>query len=260
MATNSWSSHSSGDAYSAPPARALPHAGVATWTLACLAGVALGLWREATFPTQLDIPTATLGALGTLAVTQVAWVLLIYPIVLLVRGLGRGAGGPRWHLAAEAGLCAALAVPFYWVAGYLSNAMLWDVVRTALAVAALWPLAWSAGAWLRRPRARTIVVLALILIAIGLPGAFYIAWDFLQAPAATPLWELAPATLAWRVAQPTAEPRWWPWPLWAWWLWPILAGAAALLLALLPGPAVPKDGYAPDEDPRDAMGSSTNRR
>ena len=207
------------------------------YLVTCLAGVAIGLWREATLPSLEDIPTAPLPTLRALGVAQVAFILLIYPMVTWVRA-ARGAVTRYGRLAvAESALCMVTAVPFYLAAGFLSDASATDVARTAVSVACVWPVAWAAGAWLVCPRPKpTVVTLALVLVAVAMPAAWYVAWDFLGAAGAVEwLWDLAPATFVYQAAgarRAGVLPR----PLWAAACWPGVAGAAALLLSIRPRP------------------------
>ena len=136
-----------------------------------LAGLAVGLWPEAIYVSKSGLPAAPPPALRVVALVQVAYVLLIYPLVLLARArraaadpdpgaaaiLGRreraDAGG-RYLLACavESAVLLLAAVPFYVAAAWFADAVAADVVRTAICVACLFPIAWSAGAWLRSSR------------------------------------------------------------------------------------------------------------
>ena len=75
-----------------------------------------------------------------------------------------------------------------------------------------------------------------MLVAVAMPAAWYVAWDFLGAAGAVEwLWDLAPATFVYQAAgarRAGVLPR----PLWAAACWPGVAGAAALLLSIRPRP------------------------
>jgi len=203
--------------------------------LACLlAAMAGGLWPEVLYPSHDALRPAPLPVLRALAVGQVGFFLLVYPLVLLRRA-DRGQVRRYWAEAAveSAGLMV-VAVPFYVAAAYLADAVAADVVRVAVYVGCLMPLSWSAGAWFRSPRATSIVVLAVLAAALGLPAAYYISREFLAAEAGNWLWRLAPATFAWQLAGSRAG-SWLPGPAWAVLLWPALAAAAVLARLLATG-------------------------
>jgi len=212
----------------------------------------VGLWPEQTFPAREAVVTAPLPTLQTLAVGQIAFILLIHPLVIMARR-GPGGGGPgRFIVPAEAGLCLLMTVPFYVAAAFLADATAADVVRAAIYVACVWSVVWAASAHLAsRAAGGTLVVGMLVLAAIGLPSASYIAGDFMDAPAAAKwLWQASPATFAWQAATPRAGSvaasgagslgSCLPGPLWAAICWPALAGAACLARVVLTGSPKPK--------------------
>jgi len=201
----------------------------------CLAALAVGLWPDAVYPSRSNYRPAPLPTLQTLAVGQAAFILLVHPLVLLRR---RDKAARPEHEDARAFLASAVletlgmlaaTAPFYAAAAWLADATVGDVLRAALYAACLWPTAW-AGAWcmIRRPRWASAVVLGLLLAALGLPAAWYVAREFLPAVGdAGWLWRLAPATFAWDNAAsrlPNAAPE----PLWALLAWPAIAVAVAI--------------------------------
>jgi len=210
-----------------------------------LAGLAAGLWPEAVYPPRGAFRAAPLPALKTVGLAQVAFILLVYPLVIFSRWQGRRAGGRFWLAAAceSAGFLLA-AVPFYLAAAYLADATAPDAIRLGLYVAGLFPLAWSAGAFLAAGRARGAVIVALLVVAAGLPAAFYIALEFLPSGAAEAFWKLAPATFAWQMASARAG-SWVPCPVLAWLTWPIVAAIGIVWMFLRrPRAALPADRAA----------------
>ena len=194
-----------------------------------LAGLAAGLWPEAVFPTRQSPRPAPLPTLQTLAVAQGAFILLIYPLVLLLRARRRAASGASlsyWRpVLAESMVFLAISVPFYIPAAFLADAVSADGVRTGLHVASLLPVAWAAGAHFARRRAGDwAVLLALVVVALGLPAGAYIALEFFRPGPGRVLSLLAPGLLAWRTAA-ARQPALLPQPVWAWLIWP---GAAAI--------------------------------
>ena len=201
------------------------------YLLVLLASLAGGLWPEAVYPSR-DAIAPPPPVLQVVAVGQVAFVLLIYPLAVL----RRSARPPRrfWTpLVLESAVYLVVAAPFYVAAGYLADAVFADVVRTVLYVACLMPVAWAAAAHLAVSRRRAVVTLALLLAAMGLPWAYYVAVEFLGRGSAGWLRCLAPATFVWQAAAARSG-DWLPRPIWALLVWPTIA-AAAILPGLLPG-------------------------
>ena len=196
----------------------------------CLAGLAAGIWPEAIYPSRADVLSAPLPALRTLAVAQVAFILLVYP---LVAGARAGRCDARYWPEAVVESLALLAAagPFYVAAAFLADATAVDAVRTAICAGSLWPAAWLAGWMLRRPGARTPTVLALVVVTLGLPAAYYLVLEFLPVYPAEWLWRLGPVTFAWETAS-SRRPDVLPSPVWAMFVWPVVAAAAAGVAAL----------------------------
>lgn len=202
---------------------------VAVYLGFCLAGLAVGLWPGAVHRPADVVPAAPVPGLRALAVAQVAFLLLAYPLVWLRRA-GRAAPPFRWYAAPVESLgFLVAAVPFQFAGAYFQDATAVDAVRSAVGVAFLLPLAWAAAWWMGSRSARAPVLLALAGILLGLPAAYYIARDFLAAGAAEAewLWRLGPATFAWEVAAQRQD-IWLPRPVWAAVVWPA-GGIAALL-------------------------------
>jgi len=195
----------------------------------CLAGLAAGLWPDAIYPSHVDVRPAPLPVLQTLALAQVAFVLLVLP--LLAAGEHQRSGGRDYVV--RMGLASAVylwvAAPCYVAAFFLADATETDITRAILCVASLMPLAWAAGAWLAGRAGRPVALLGLLLVAMGLPAGYYIAIEFL-APVGSAewVWRLAPATFTWDNAASrgaSALPK----PLWAFCVWPIAAAVVGLL-------------------------------
>ena len=197
----------------------------------CLAGLAAGLWPDAIYPSRLNVRPAPLPVLQTLALAQVAFVLLAGPLLAAGERSRGSAYVARTCLASAVYLL--VTASFYAAAVVLADATVTDVARTALCVASLMPLGWAAGAWLRGGAGRSGALLVLLLVALGLPAAYYIAIEFLQAVGSAEwLWRLAPATFAWDNAASQGAsllPR----PLWAVCVWPVVAAGAGLLRVMV---------------------------
>ena len=209
---------------------------------ALLAALAIGLWPEAIFPSRADVRAAPLPTLQVLAVVQVSYFLLAYPLIVLVRSARRTV---RPHLApalAEVVTQLLMALPFYVAAGYLADATLADCLRTAAYVSCVCLAALFAGSYLAAdggPKAPALLI--LIIAVVGLPAAYYLALEFLAALGQPGwLWHLGPATFAWEIAasRPPTQPGtpiWGPGPLWAWLVWPAVAAAGVCIRAILHG-------------------------
>jgi len=138
-------------------------------------------------------------------------------------------------MAGESAVMLLAAVPFYAAGAFLADAAVRDAVRVAACVAFLWPVAWCAGAWLADACARPWMLLAMLLAAMGLPAAHYIAVDFMPvAGLARFLGDLSPAVFAWKTASSRVD-SWLPAPAWAWLAWPAAAALGALLRLVVRG-------------------------
>lgn len=204
---------------------------------AVLAGLAAGLFPEAIAPSKDAYRPAPLPVLQTVAVAQVAFILLVHPLIILARS-HRGCGRRYFPgVLIESGVWLLLAAPFYAAGAYLADAVAADCVRTVIAVVCIWPLAWVAGDCLRSARAwRSPTVLILLLAAVGLPAAYYVAREFVPSADADWLWHLAPATFVWEAAGSHGESLL-PGPAWALLVWPAVAAAGLLARLLLAKPS-----------------------
>ncbi|MBN1941713.1 MAG: hypothetical protein JW849_00300 [Phycisphaerae bacterium] len=221
----------------------------------CLAGLTAGLWLEKITPT-FTAESVPLPTLQTLAVAQVFFFLLVYPIVLVRRREKRGdwgLGTRDWELGTgDWGLGTGksdrdtnsefrdtnsviliellgmflAATPLYILAAWLGDATGRDVFRAVLAVAAVCPLGVLAGRLFRGPAWRGGAMLGLLVIVLGLPGAWYICVDFLGVSGD---WarKLSPLLQTWTTTA-ARQTAWLPQPTWAWLAWPILAAAGGV--------------------------------
>ncbi len=206
------------------------------YLLFCLAGLAAGLWPEAICPpAEDDFAPAVLPTLATLAMGQVVFLLLVYPVVHLFRSSRDGEGG-TFGLGASIvetlGLFV-MTVPFYFAAGWLGDATEIDVLRTAIVVATICPISWLAGRLLVLPAMRTAVLLALLIVAVGLPCVFFLFRDFYPHLPADWLWDLCPTTFVANAAV-ARNPSLLPQPFWPLLFWSGLAVGGALLKFLRP--------------------------
>jgi hypothetical protein len=204
-----------------------------------LVGLAIGLWYDVIFPPQYLPRPAPLPVLQTLAVAQTLFVLLAYPMVLLVR-TGRSPGRMDWPATlAESALHLLIAGAFYIPGAFFADAVAADAFRTGLQILALYPLAWVSGALVAsRPRWAPAVSLAIMVIALGLPMACYVGLEFFPPQAGTLLKNLAPAVFAWRNAAPrldTLLPR----PVWGWLIWTCVALAGGVVVSRRHRPPTP---------------------
>jgi len=215
------------------------------YLVALLAGLAAGLWPETLWPAIERRNAAPLPTLHTLAVAQLLFFLLVYPMVLLKRFSPRSgppaatpgppAQRPYWRtVLPESLLLIVVAGPFYLPAAFLADATATDALRVAFCVASFLPLAWLAGAhFVRARRGASAVTLALLIIALALPAASYIAIEFLTPPAAHWTSMTTPALIVWRSATARVSTLWTQ-PLWTALAWPALAAVIAALGLLVP--------------------------
>ncbi len=205
-----------------------------------LAGLAAGLWPQAIYPPWRNHP-GPLPALQCVIMAQAAFVLMVHPLLL------RSMAGPcpgRYVLAAaiQSVFLLLLAAPLYAAAAFLADARAMDVLRAATYIVALWPLAWWGG-WVlgRSSGGASAALIVLMLVALGLPAAWYIASDLLNSPAAETLWRLSPLLESWSSAASRSGDLL-PSPAWPLVAWPLVAAVLALAALLsrkhgLPGRA-----------------------
>jgi hypothetical protein len=202
--------------------------------LCCLAGLAAGLWPGTIHPSGFDTRSAVLPTLRTVAVAQIAFFWLVYPLVLLRRRVRPGIS-PGWRaVVVEPPVILLTAIPFYVMAAALGNATLWDVLRVALYVASGWPVVWAAWMWLRLPSARTPVMLAMALVVLAGPAVAYMLLEFVTSGYRA-VFNAAGVLRAWSLGgrSETLVTR----PYWTWLLWPTVG-----LLAMLAGIARSRRG------------------
>jgi hypothetical protein len=202
--------------------------------LCCLAGLAVGLWPGEIRPSSFDTTSAVLPTLRTVAIGQVVFFWLVYPLVLLRRRVRPGISPGGLAVVVEPPVIVLTAAPFYLIAAGLGDAGPGDVVRVALYVACSWPIVWAAWAWLKLPAARTAVLLGLALVTLAGPAATYMLLEFVTEGHAT-LRGAIPVLRAWSLGAPSDVllVR----PYWTWLLWPTVG-----LLAMLAGIARSRRG------------------
>lgn len=204
----------------------------AVYLACCLTALAAGLWPEGLMPPEQSTTLTPPPTLQTLAVGQVVFVMLVYPLVLWRRRSMASLSPCCLHAAAESVGLLVVTIPLYITAGFFADATTTDVIRTAIAVALLLPAAWTAGLLLARGLFRPVVLVVLISAVVGGPAMVYIVLEFLP-ELATGAGEASPVVLLWRTAveRQTAV---FPEPLWSALLWPGLAGAGFLAQMLVP--------------------------
>ena len=181
------------------------------WSLTLLAGMVVGFWPEAIYLPHISTASPVLPVLETLAVAQVSYLLLGYPLVLWSRRRC-GAKGSYLTAAGEAGLMLLTGLPLLIVGAFFSDGGWHDVLRVELLCVTLLPLSLAAGLGAAQPYRRSIVSLLMLLLTVGLPAAWYIATEFVPVADSSWLWQPGPATYAWQNAQ--RGPGWLVQPLW----------------------------------------------
>jgi hypothetical protein len=205
-----------------------------------LASMAIGLWPTIISPPAEGLHPAPLPTLQTLAVGQTVFVFLVWPLVML-RRFQHGRGDcPASHALAMAVASLVMAAPFYIAAGFLADATVVDVLRTATLGFLFWPVGWAAGAWAaggtaasdgHRGTLITVVLIAGLIAMGGLPLIYYVLLEFLPHWPHEWLWDFAPAALAWQIAdrgQGLAAG-----PAWAVIAWEVIAIGAGLVRAAI---------------------------
>lgn len=205
-----------------------------------LGGLAAGLWPAAIYPQRGDISAAPLPTLQTLAEAQLAFILIVQPLLVIGRAERSPAGVSSALLMWESVVLMGITAPFYVGAAWLADATAADVARTAFYVLCCWPMGWALAYHLRRGGARSAAVVLLAAVAIVLPALYYLAREFIlpggPAEKLLWLWQIAPATFVWDVAA-SRSASWLPQPLWAGVLWlsaALVIGVARLLFSSSP--------------------------
>jgi hypothetical protein len=222
----------------------------ATYLLLCLGATGIGIWPDAIYPREHT--AAPLPTLQILTVTQLAWFLLVWPLVALRRSepgprcdasvseaepsldapnTPTDATGPSWaDTLLEWLVLLAATTPFYLTAGWLADATVADVVRTVLLVISFWPMAMWMTALILRPWGRAVA----LLLGLGFTAAgamlVYFALEYISTAAGHWLWEVLPVGLTW---QATASRQPWATLDWRWGIAPVL-GILGLLAMQLP--------------------------
>jgi len=204
---------------------------------ALLIGLAIGLWPGSIRVSVDPYSPSLTPAVQTLAISQVVFYLVAYPVIALFRA-SPGRRERWWPDTVVETLFwtfagAALFVPAVWLSGSVPS----DAIRGMAYVCALWPMAWVCGVWLASRKAGgSAVMLILIFAAVGLPWLWYVSAEFF--PAAgwhEALWKLCPVTQAWDVASPRgAGGDFSPSPVWAIVVWPVAAVVMFALWAIVP--------------------------
>lgn len=202
--------------------------------LTLLAGLAAGIWPQWIIPSLTESMAAPRCALQTLAVSQVLFLLIVQPIVVIHRADHGRIGRYGRAAVAEAAGYLVVSAPAYLVAAFLSDAVFGDAVRSLVYVAAVGLLPGAAGAVLAARRCgRWVLLLGLQIVALGMPVAQYIALEFVPGTNLGRLWFASPATMAWGAAASRAGGLL-PHPPWALGLWPAAAVAVLAVHWLLP--------------------------
>ncbi|MFP4054454.1 MAG: hypothetical protein ACLFV7_11400 [Phycisphaerae bacterium] len=195
--------------------------------LCCLLGLVAGLWPDAVHPAA-STRSAVLPTLSAVVVGQGVFLLLVYPLLLLRRQVHGTADPYGRRVTGESVVALLTAAPFYVIGAFLADGTWLDAARVALQVALLFPLAWAAGLWLGRPTARSAVLVAMAVIALGMIASWYIAAEFVPDAPRAILWEAAPLLRLWSLGLGRQEALF-VGPIWAWAIWPTLAAVAGLV-------------------------------
>jgi len=214
----------------AGPMAAVWKPGGLIYLVACVLGLLVGLFVHSIFPPRYT-QAAPLPTLSALAVAQGLFILLGWPLLCLWRTQHATTRRFAAESVVEAVAWTLWALPLLIAATWLANATVADAIRTALAVAALWPLAIAAGSLMRaRPSLRPAVMLTLLVLA-ALPALWYVWREFLRAMPADWLWNLAPATNLWQ-AGAARQSNILPTPAWPQIAWFAAAAATWTLAAM----------------------------
>ena len=204
---------------------------------AMLIGLAVGLWPGSIRGSGDPYSPASTPAVQTLAVAQVVFYLVAYPVIVLFRASGERR--ERWWpgTVIETLFWTLLGAAFFVPAVWLSGSAVSDAIRGMGYVCGLWPMAWVCGAWLASRKAGgSAVMFVSVFTAMGLPWLWYVSAEFFPSTGwHEVLWKLCPVTQAWDVAAARgAGGGFSPSPGWAIVVWPAAAAAMFALRVIVP--------------------------
>jgi len=182
----------------------------------CLAGLLAGLWVDTIYINPNELTTPVLPVLHTLAIAQVLFFLLAWPLIILQRHKTKATSIPEAVIEILGFFI--VTVPFYFVAARFSDATLIDSLRAAITVAAFCPLGLAAARLMTYSSVHPWVLLGLIVVSIAPIGLYYIFREFLHEVPAEWIWDVSPVNFTWtnttqRIT--TLLPK----PLWVWCFW-----------------------------------------
>ena len=205
--------------------------GGVAWLAVSVVALAAGLFPELIVPSQAAAGAMPLAVMRTLAVGEVGFLWLIYPLILARRPAIGGRRRAVVDAFGEAVLWMIVAAPLWATAAYLSDGTLQDALRSVLSVLAAFPVAWALAALFRRGASGVSVATLVAVLAVfgGVAGDYLVV---MFGPAAPEWIESAfPVTFAWSAAA-QRQVSWTPQPLWAWVMWPA-AGFVVLVCCVL---------------------------
>ena len=198
-------------------------------------GLVVGLRPDSIRGAHVPYSQFSVRAVQTLAVAQVAFYLLVYPVITLFRMSGQRSWRCWPDAIVEALFWAVITSVFYVPAVWLSASSPVDAIRATGYVCCFWPLAWVCSLWLvsGKPAASLLMCIS-VFTALGLPWLWYVSAEFFPgAGFSDVLWDISPLTRCWDIAAPSSSGT--PLgPIWSIILWPILAVVLFALWIIMP--------------------------
>jgi len=201
-----------------------------------LIALAVGLWPGGIRGSVDPYSPSLTPAVQTLAVGQVGFYLVVYPVIVLFRAAPSKRPWRWWpDTVIETFFWTLLGAAFLVPAVWLSGSGVSDAIRGMVYVCAIWPMAWVCGAWLASRKAGgSAVMFVSILAVMGLPWLWYVSVEFFPVTGwHEALWKLCPVTQAWDVASPRGGGGGLS-PVWAIVFWPAVAAAMFALWVIVP--------------------------
>ena len=190
----------------------------------CVCGMICGLYPDSiyVYPDGTGIYSVTLPVLQALCFSQMLFVFLVYPLVLMQRDDTRLIA----IMPEITGLCM-VTVPLVIVCARMSDATPVDLLRSAQLLLVALPLSITMGRLLARKGLESIVLVFMVGLSLMLPLLWYIFTEFFPASSTRFLLDICPPVHIWMVAsqRDTLLPDpWWPGAVF------LVAGVSGLIL------------------------------
>ena len=180
---------------------------------ACTLGLLCGIWPEAIYVWPGGGSDLSIGSLPTLhfiAVCQVLFFTLIYPLIVMCRD-----EDSALPYVIDFCVMSLMTLPVYYIASVFSDATLFDCVRVWLLILAIFPVGHGVGFVLRNNKYRSVALAGVLLFSLGLPLIYYVLIEFCpDLKSSSVVADFSPVLFTWSAAG-AAPDVFWPPIAWA---------------------------------------------